>query len=159
MSDQKRMKLFNKLCKTCSQYRVLPTSMRSPDCSEGSEEVEYGGFADVSRGTYEGRRVAIKVVRMYVTSDLDAIYSVSLLFTVSHLCMSPFQRFCREAVAWKHLRHPNILPLLGVTVGEHQFAMVSGWMKNGNINEFIQREWHISRAELVRCRLTPQEPS
>ena len=42
-------------------------------------EVESGGFADVSRGTYEGRQVAIKVVRVYVTSNLDTIRSVSVL--------------------------------------------------------------------------------
>jgi len=53
--------------------------MLIPDCSEDSVEVESGGFADVSRGTHKGRRVAIKVVRVYVTSDLDAIRSVSLL--------------------------------------------------------------------------------
>ena len=53
--------------------------MHIPDCSEGSVEVEYGGFANVSQGTYEGRRVAIKVVRAYVTSDLDAIRSVTVL--------------------------------------------------------------------------------
>ena len=52
--------------------------MNIPDCSEGSVEVECGGFADVSQGTYEGRRVAIKVVRTYVTSDLDLIRSVSV---------------------------------------------------------------------------------
>ena len=51
--------------------------MHIPDCSEGSVEVESGGFGDVSQGTYEGRRVAIKVVRVYVTSDLDLIRSVS----------------------------------------------------------------------------------
>jgi len=55
--------------------------MQIPDCSEGSVEVESGGFANVSRGTYEGRQVAIKVVRMYVTSDLDIIRSVSVLPT------------------------------------------------------------------------------
>jgi len=59
--------------------------MHIPDCSEGSEEVECGGFADISQGTYEGRQVAIKVVRMYITSDLDTLHSVSLLFTVSFL--------------------------------------------------------------------------
>ena len=42
-------------------------------------EVESGGFADVAQGTYEGRRVAIKVVRAYVARDLDAIRSVSTL--------------------------------------------------------------------------------
>jgi len=42
-------------------------------------EIESGGFADISQGTHEGRQVAIKVVRVYVTSDLDAIRSVSVL--------------------------------------------------------------------------------
>ena len=79
MSDHDRLKLFNKLCKTCSQHRVIPKSMHIPDCSKGSVEVEHGGFADVSRGTYQGRLVAIKVVRVYITSDLNAILSVSLI--------------------------------------------------------------------------------
>ena len=63
--------------------------------------------------------------------------------------MSGLQRFCREGVAWKHLRHPNILPLLGVTLGEHRFAMVSEWMENGNINRFLERDQHANRAMLV----------
>jgi len=82
MSDQDRLKLLNKLCKTCSQHRVIPTSMHIPDCSEDSVEVESGGFADVSQGTYEGRRIAIKVVRVYVTSDLDLIRRVSVIPTL-----------------------------------------------------------------------------
>ena len=55
--------------------------MHIPDCSGDSVEVESGGFADVSQGTYEGRQVAIKVLRAYVTSDLDLIPSVSVLPT------------------------------------------------------------------------------
>ena len=61
------------------------------------------------------------------------------------------QRFCREGIAWKHLLHPNILPLLGVTISGHCFALVSEWMENGNINEFIERDQHVNRVELVRC--------
>jgi len=61
----------------------MPKSMYIPDCSEGSAEVTSGGYADVSQGTYEGRRVAIKVVRLYITSDLDVILSVSLLLATS----------------------------------------------------------------------------
>jgi len=53
--------------------------MHIPDCSEGSVEVASGGFADISRGTYKGHQVAIKVVRAYITSDLDLIRSVSIL--------------------------------------------------------------------------------
>jgi serine/threonine protein kinase len=51
--------------------------------------------------------------------------------------MDALQSFCREGVVWKHLRHPNVLPLLGVTVSERRFAMVSEWMENGDINEFV----------------------
>jgi hypothetical protein len=78
MSDHERLKLFNKLCKTCSRHRVIPKSMHIPDCSETSVQVARGGFADVSQGTYQGRRVAIKVVRVAINSDLDLILSVSL---------------------------------------------------------------------------------
>ena len=53
--------------------------MHIPDCSEGSVEVTGGGYAKVSRGTYEGCQVAIKVVRAYVVSDMDVILSVSPL--------------------------------------------------------------------------------
>ena len=159
MLDRERLKLFNKLCKTCSRHGVIPKSMRIPDCSEDSVEVECGGFANISQGTHEGRSVAIKVVRVYITSDLDVIRSVSIYFV--SLCkpgMNGFQRFCREGVAWKHLHHPNILPLLGVTLTEFRFALVSEWMDNGNINEFIERDRHVNRAELVRCHLTLLRP-
>jgi len=84
MSDRERLKLLNELCKICSRHRVIPKSMHIPDCSEDSVEIECGGFADVSQGTYNGRRVAIKVVRAYLTSDLDLIRSVSVLSTPSY---------------------------------------------------------------------------
>ena len=64
--------------------------------------------------------------------------------------MNALQRFCREGVAWKHLRHPNILPLFGVTISRQKFAMVSEWMENGNINQFIETEPHVNRLVLVR---------
>ena len=53
--------------------------MHIPDYSEDTVEVECGGFADVSQGMYEGRRIAIRVVCVYITSDLDVIRSVSIL--------------------------------------------------------------------------------
>ena len=156
MSDRERLTLFNRLCKTCSRHGVVPKSMCIPDCSKDSTEVECGGFANVSRGTYEGRQVAIKVVRVYVTSDLDIIRSVCFTYTTTPAWINGLQRFCREGVAWKHLRHPNILPLLGVTLNEFRFGLVSEWMENGNINEFIERHGHVNRAEFVRCDPTPR---
>jgi hypothetical protein len=58
--------------------------MHIPDCSKGAVEAKRGGFADVSQGTYKGHMVAIKVVRVYITSDLHIILSVSLLPVSPH---------------------------------------------------------------------------
>jgi hypothetical protein len=55
-------------------------------------------------------------------------------------------------VTWKVLCHPNVLPLLGVTTHDSQFAMVSEWMVNGNINEFIKANRDVNRFELVGFR-------
>jgi len=86
MLDQEHLRLLNELCKTCSWHCVIPKSMHIPDCSENSVEVESGGFADMSQGTHEGHWVAIKVVRAYITSDLDLIRSVSALpYHYTHL--------------------------------------------------------------------------
>jgi len=41
-------------------------------------------------------------------------------------------------MTWKTLRHPNVLPLLGVTMTENLFAMISDWMASGNINDFVK---------------------
>jgi len=59
------------------------------------------------------------------------------------------QRFCKEVVTWRSLRHPNVLPLLGVTMRERLFAMVSEWMVNGNINEYVEARRDANRFELV----------
>jgi len=61
---------------------MIPKSMYIPNCSEGSMEVASGSYSNVSRGTYKGCRVAIKVVRVYITSDLDLILSVSIPSTL-----------------------------------------------------------------------------
>ena len=50
---------------------------------------------------------------------------------------------------WKTLRHPNVLPLTGVMISENQFAMISDWMANGNICDFIKAYPDVNRITLV----------
>jgi len=50
------------------------------------------------------------------------------------------------------LTHPNVLPLLGVTMDTHHFAMASVWMVNGNVNDFIRAHKDVNRFELVGFR-------
>ena len=61
---------------------------------------------------------------------------------------------------WNALRHPNVLQLLGVTMDTNHFSMVSEWMANGNINEFIKAHRDVNRFELVRFHsMYQQKPS
>ena len=57
---------------------------------------------------------------------------------------------------WSALRHPNVLPLLGATMTGVQFAMVSEWMANGNVSEFVKAHPGADRSGLV-C--FPSKPS
>ena len=52
----------------------------------------------------------------------------------------------REVIAWKWLRHENILPFVGVT---RELAMVSDFMENGNIMMFIAEHPRYNRLNLV----------
>lgn len=52
-------------------------------------------------------------------------------------------------MTWKTSRHQNVLPLLGVTMSDNQFAMASEWMGNGNINGFVRAHGGVNRFELV----------
>ena len=51
-------------------------------------------------------------------------------------------RVRREIVVWMRLEHPNIVPLLGTASfpqpSQISTGMVSHWMKNGNLNDFIK---------------------
>jgi len=154
-----KRKCLNALCKICGRHALLPGSFQIPLCFDESNghPLYSGGYADVWIGEHQGREVAVKVLRVYSASDLDKITSVSHcpgpkvrieeLMIIAIVVIA--QTFCKEVVTWKTLRHPNVLPLLGVTMGEGLFAMVSDWMVNGNINEFIKAHRNTNRFELV----------
>ena len=50
---------------------------------------------------------------------------------------------------WKFLQHPNVLPLIGVTMSENRFAMASDWMVNGTIRDFVKVHPNVDRLGLV----------
>ena len=52
-------------------------------------------------------------------------------------------------MTWKTLRHPNVLPLIGMMMSETHFAMISDWMVNGNINDFVKAHPDANRFALV----------
>ena len=51
---------------------------------------------------------------------------------------------------WKNISHPNIVTFIGVLDAPAPFPMVSEWMPNGNVQEFITKNLQVSRLQLVR---------
>jgi len=48
---------------------------------------------------------------------------------------------------WKRLTHPNVLPLLGVTIFPLQ--LISIWMSGGDLPEYIEKHSNADRLRLV----------
>ena len=64
---------------------MIPTSMHIPDCLQGAVEVAYGDSATVWQSMHKGVRVAVKVFRIYLASNMDYHFSVSVLVAPLHL--------------------------------------------------------------------------
>ena len=141
------------LCKICTHHVLIPRSIQIPLCYDRTEDPRYeGGFAKVWKGEHEGIEVAVKILKVHMKSDLVKIrrvgFPVSQRVRVDRLVPTT-QRFCKEVMNWKALRHQNVLPLLGVMMSGNEFVMASKWMTNGNINEFIKTHSDANRFKLV----------
>ena len=61
------------------------------------------------------------------------------------------QVFYKEAVMWKRISHPNIVPFLGVSQAPAPLSMVSEWMPNGSVRGYVRKNPGSSRLQLVCC--------
>ena len=68
------------LRRICGSQGLFPKSLQIPLCYERSDAPSYrGGYADVWKGDYQGLHVAVKVLRVYSTSDFDKIKKVGFV--------------------------------------------------------------------------------
>ncbi|KAF9450209.1 kinase-like protein [Macrolepiota fuliginosa MF-IS2] len=102
----------------------------------GSEAVDEGRYGDVWRATSHSRMVCLKVLRTY-----QRMPDQPLLKNLSH-----------EALLWGQLKHPNILPFYGIHIHEvrrSRFGLVSPWMENGNVVNYLKQNPHVPRLPLI----------
>ncbi|KAJ7113514.1 kinase-like domain-containing protein [Mycena epipterygia] len=52
------------------------------------------------------------------------------------------KEFGREAVIWRQLFHPNLLPFFGLYYLDKRLCLVSPWMENGNILKYLSKAPH-----------------
>ena len=79
--------------------------------------------------------------------------SVSRTNVTRRVYLRASKSFYREAVIWKRLSHPNIVPFLGIAQSKTPFlCMVSRWMENGNLAMFLKKQPGANRLDLVSER-------
>ncbi|CUA68374.1 Serine/threonine-protein kinase BUR1 [Yarrowia lipolytica CLIB122] [Rhizoctonia solani] len=98
--------------------------------------VSTGGSGDVYRGAlHDGRRVGVKCLRVLIGMDEEGEKQV--------------KRAARELYIWSKCKHENIQELLGMALYNNRVAMVSPWMKNGNLSWYISRNPDVDRHNLM----------
>jgi hypothetical protein len=50
---------------------------------------------------------------------------------------------------WKRLSDPNTIPLIGAYIHGPELFMVSKWMDNGNIKQYLQKNAGVNKPSLV----------
>ncbi|KAF8150277.1 kinase-like domain-containing protein [Mycena galopus ATCC 62051] len=127
-------RLIRKLSELCDR---LPSSLFIAGVNDHDEHACFaGGFGEIYRASYGEQRVALKRMRHFSSgSDLRRI----------HL------KFCREALLWKDLHHPNILPFLGIDRDSFlsSLCMVSLWMDHGTVMNYLKSHGHANVDKLL----------
>ncbi|KAJ7794346.1 kinase-like domain-containing protein, partial [Mycena olivaceomarginata] len=59
------------------------------------------------------------------------------------------QQFGREALIWQQLSHPNVLPFLGLYTLDGRLCLVSPWMENGHLQQYLKK----ARSDIDRLSL------
>ncbi|KAF6756188.1 TKL/TKL-ccin protein kinase [Ephemerocybe angulata] len=82
-------------------------------------QIGVGGFSKVYKGTWNGKIVAIKVLKLKVSRRV----------------------FVREVEIWKGLHHRNVLELCGASsaAGEPPWFLVSAYLKYGSLVDYLKR--------------------
>ncbi|KAF8183723.1 kinase-like domain-containing protein [Mycena galopus ATCC 62051] len=128
------LRIIRKLSESCD---MLPTSLFIVGVNGRDEHPSFGGgFGDIYRALYGDQCVALKRMRHFLRgSDLRRIRL----------------KFCREALLWKELHHPHILPFLGIDRDSFpsSFCMVSPWMEHGTVMHYLKTHGHANVNKLL----------
>ncbi|KAG8685325.1 hypothetical protein FRC08_013178 [Ceratobasidium sp. 394] len=126
-----------------SEIISLLTQHRCPDITDrllldqcGCAPFSGGGSGDVYRGALVGgTQVAIKCPRFYLRQDDQDGHKV-------------LKHAARELYVWSRLKHKNVQELLGLAQFRDCMAMISLWMDNGTLLEYIERYPNVDRRQL-----------
>ncbi|KAH7338671.1 kinase-like domain-containing protein [Rhizoctonia solani] len=116
-------------------HGCVDLSSKIDSVQNSSSPVSVGGFGEIwTSRLYDGTKVAIKVWR---ASEIEQCKDRAL------------KRAAREVYYWSRMNHPHVHRLRGVMIfKENCLGMVSEWMENGNLHEYIRKNYHLDRYEM-----------
>ncbi|KAJ7306963.1 kinase-like domain-containing protein, partial [Mycena albidolilacea] len=121
--NSKARRTIVKLSQACDK---LPSTLFISGVTRPDEHPSFGGgFGDIYQAVYQEKRVALKHMRTFHRGAEQR-----------HMRL----QFCREALVWRRLQHPFILPFIGI---DHEtfpgsLCMVSPWMENGTVLKYLK---------------------
>ncbi|CAK5271444.1 unnamed protein product [Mycena citricolor] len=121
--NSKARRFIIKLSESCDR---LPSSLFITGISDRDSYPSFGGgFGDIYQAQFQETKVAVKHLRTFLR---DAEQRRLRL------------QFCREALVWQHLQHPNILPLIGIDqeTFPYSLCLISPWMQNGTVLKHLE---------------------
>ncbi|KAG6834222.1 hypothetical protein H0H93_011071, partial [Arthromyces matolae] len=122
-----RRRLIVAMQRLAADSNIFPTCYSLDGVeTNGDFPVAVGGFADVYKGTFQGQAVCIKISRVFRGSEIQ----------------SAITNAAQEIILWGQLSHPNIVPFIGFFFHKDllgRIALVSQWMENDNVNEYLKR--------------------
>ncbi|KAF9647848.1 kinase-like protein, partial [Thelephora ganbajun] len=128
------------LRKTCGIYGLLPSSHILPPglvlvtTSNMKRPFASGGFSDVWKARGNGGQIfAIKSFRIYELDDLQYLR----------------KGFCKQVIIGRRVRHENVLSIEGVAPELFDLCLVSEWLDNGNMLQFVRTHEEVDRRSLL----------
>jgi len=126
--------MFSKACGYCPRGIYL-----ADDSISNLVLQSQGGFGEVFKGrigSIDPRLVAVKVLKRGKADWSEYKKELS-----------------KEAIVWRHLCHPNCLPLYGVydmpMTGYTSIALVSPWMNRGTLADYLKQNSKANRTRLI----------
>ncbi|KAJ7895947.1 kinase-like domain-containing protein [Mycena olivaceomarginata] len=122
------------LLRLSGECGLHPTCFPLVGLEKVGPQVAGGGFGDIYRGLVGGQSVAVKSMRQFRDDDVK----ISL------------KTLGREALIWRQLSHPNLLPFFGLYVLDNKACLISPWMDKGDLKNFLDNApFDINRLALI----------
>ncbi|THU99670.1 kinase-like protein, partial [Dendrothele bispora CBS 962.96] len=126
VSSTLRSKILSVMIHLSRKSNLYPNCLMLDNVTKiGDHPAAAGGFGEVWKGSIGGQTACLKVVKIYDDSDVKKL----------------LKEFVKEAILWRQLDHPNVLPFLGLyflDTTKQRVCLISPWMNNGNLRQFLR---------------------